>query len=428
MKKRMSVIQNSGRGKTSPARGPAIAKIVPPGTTQPPDANVAISLIDTKPQVRTKFRNVEELAASIRLNGIIEPLVLHAEEGGRYRLIVGERRLRAAPLAGLTEVPVVIKRGLNEFQIRSLQVAENNDRDNLTAYEQAMGVIEDVEKFGTHEAMNIWNVKSEGWISKRIAVGRYGPRTLELLESGSSNDFEALHCLNQIEQLDAKEFGHVRKRLDAGLPISRDEARNTLARVKAWKKQQEELAQRRREADAVREKATNGEIEKSSQGGKKSETSAAVTPAKAAASTSKGKSTARSEAVALEPTTAELTLAERNSLLSQLNRLRDELFDAGVNNQGRVASAMRKMNNLDYELNQGEWVLWAGFLDTILPMLHALGHERSVQYLKRLQVEMKVNPALAIWKDLHPAVTNRNTEDEETPRQKVVDMPEGWRF
>ena len=46
-----------------------------------------------------------------------------------------------APLAGLAKVPFIIKKGLNELKIRRLQVTENNDRDDLTAYEEAMGVI-----------------------------------------------------------------------------------------------------------------------------------------------------------------------------------------------------------------------------------------------------------------------------------------------
>ena len=67
--------------------------------------------------MRKTFRNLEELAESFKLNGIIEPLVVHVEADGRYRIIVGERRYRAAPLAGLAKVPVIIKKGLNELQM-----------------------------------------------------------------------------------------------------------------------------------------------------------------------------------------------------------------------------------------------------------------------------------------------------------------------
>ena len=101
---------------------------------QPADAEIELSRIFSVKQVRKTFRNLEELAESFKLNGIIEPLVVHEEADGRYRIIVGERRFRAAPLAGLVKVPVIIKKGLNELQIRRLQVTENNDRDDLTAY------------------------------------------------------------------------------------------------------------------------------------------------------------------------------------------------------------------------------------------------------------------------------------------------------
>ncbi|TXT28371.1 MAG: chromosome partitioning protein ParB family [Rhodocyclaceae bacterium] len=125
----------------------AVAQIAVAKPTQPADAKIELSRIFSVKQVRKTFRNLEELAESFKLNGIIEPLVVHEEPGNEagivnYRIIVGERRYRAAPLAGLTEVPVVIKKGLNELEIRRLQVTENNERENLTAYEEAMGHLE----------------------------------------------------------------------------------------------------------------------------------------------------------------------------------------------------------------------------------------------------------------------------------------------
>ena len=217
---------------------------------QPADAEIELARIYSVKQVRKTFRNLEELAESFKLNGIIEPLVVHEEADGRYRIIVGERRYRAAPLAGLVKVPVIIKKGLTELQIRRLQVTENNDRDDLTAYEEAMGVIEDVELYGTKEAMTIWN-RGEAWVSKRMAVRRYADPVRELLENDLCGDFEVLHCLNQIYDIEDThtEFSRLSHRMNEGLPLSRDEARNTLARMKAWKQQQDDLAQRRIELD-----------------------------------------------------------------------------------------------------------------------------------------------------------------------------------
>ena len=123
----------------------SVAKIAVNRRPQPADAEIELALIFSNSQVRKRFRYLEELAESMRLNGVIEPLLVHEEADGRYRVIVGERRLRAAPLAGLSKVPVLIKRGLTDLQVRRMQVAENNDRDDLSPFEEAMGVIEDVE-------------------------------------------------------------------------------------------------------------------------------------------------------------------------------------------------------------------------------------------------------------------------------------------
>ena len=213
----------------------AVAQIaVQPKPTQPADAEIELSRIFSVKQVRTKFGNLEELAESFKLNGIIEPLVVHEEADGRYRIIVGERRFRAAPLAGLSKAPVVIKRGMSELEIRRMQVSENNDREDLSAYDQAMGVIEDVERYGIEEASRIWNKtdkknpgkekQSEGWISKRMAVTRYAEPVLGLLKDGLCEDFEVLHSLNQLHAESEEEFSHMLRRLHEGLPLSRDEA------------------------------------------------------------------------------------------------------------------------------------------------------------------------------------------------------------
>lgn len=191
-------------------------------------------------QVRQKFSNLEELAESIRVNGIIEPLVVHEEVDGRYRIIVGERRFRAASIAGLSQVPVVIKRNLSDLAIRRIQVTENNDRDNLTAFDEAMGVIDDVETYGVKEAMIIWN-RSESWISKRVAVQRYAKPVVTLLENDVCGDLELLHSLNQLygeaaDSADAETtFNQVCQQLSCGQPVSRNEVRQTVAIIKQSK-------------------------------------------------------------------------------------------------------------------------------------------------------------------------------------------------
>ncbi len=101
--------------------------------------NVAVNLIDPNPvQPRQTFNDesLADLAESIKENGIIQPLVV-IKSGGGYELIAGERRLRAAKVLGLSEVPVIVRDG-NELRKLELALVENIQRDNLNAIEEAL--------------------------------------------------------------------------------------------------------------------------------------------------------------------------------------------------------------------------------------------------------------------------------------------------
>jgi ParB family chromosome partitioning protein len=394
----------------------AVAQIAVQKPTQAPDAEIDLTRLYSVKQVRQNFRNLEELAESIKLNGIIEPLVVHEEADDRYRIIVGERRFRAALLAGLTKVPVIIKRGLTELQIRRLQVTENNDRDDLTAYEEAMGVIEDVERYGTKEAMLIWN-RGEAWISKRVAVKRYADPVRELLKNELCGDFEVLHCLNQIYEVEPShaEFNRMRHRLDEGLPLSRDEARNTLARMKAWKQQQEEFEQRRREA-ARREHAGADEARDDEAADEAAE-GGAGDPVTTDTSATRGQTFLPT----MGPTPEERAAAERQRAADRLLSLREEVFEWGEANEDQFKSMKTHMATLGLDLQATEWVLWQGFLAMTLPMLEAIGSDRAVAYLKKLQGELKGKTPRQLWEELHP-------ERDGEGRDPAPEAPEDWRF
>jgi ParB family transcriptional regulator, chromosome partitioning protein len=91
-------------------------------------------------QPRRNFREegLEELAASIRAKGILQPLVVTKTAAG-YELIAGERRLRAAARAGLEKVPVIVKAEIEPAELVELALIENVQREDLTAMELARG-------------------------------------------------------------------------------------------------------------------------------------------------------------------------------------------------------------------------------------------------------------------------------------------------
>jgi len=102
--------------------------------------HIKISDIATNPyQPRTEFDQValNELADSIRIQGLIQPITVRKADGGNYQLISGERRLRASKLAGLTEIPAYIRLA-NDQQMLEMALIENIQRENLNAIEVAL--------------------------------------------------------------------------------------------------------------------------------------------------------------------------------------------------------------------------------------------------------------------------------------------------
>ena len=104
-----------------------------------PVFELPINLIDHNPhQTRKDFEPefLEELANSIRTQGVIQPIVVRPESNGRYILILGERRLRASKMAGKTTIPGIVKR-VSEQQAAEMTLVENLQREDLHCLEQA---------------------------------------------------------------------------------------------------------------------------------------------------------------------------------------------------------------------------------------------------------------------------------------------------
>jgi len=100
-----------------------------------------IASLRTHPQPRRRFEGLEELAESIRRQGILQPLLVRAVGEGHYEIVAGERRYRAAQLVGLSEVPVHILE-ISERDARLLALVENLQREDLNPYEETLGLLE----------------------------------------------------------------------------------------------------------------------------------------------------------------------------------------------------------------------------------------------------------------------------------------------
>ena len=127
--------------------------------------------IQTNPyQPRREFdaQAVAELSQSIRKNGIIQPLIVRKLATGSYQLIAGERRLRAAKMAGLKQVPIVIRRSTDREALQ-LALIENIQRQDLNCIDEAMAYFQLMQEFSlTQEEVSVQ-------VGKEKSFGRKPP-------------------------------------------------------------------------------------------------------------------------------------------------------------------------------------------------------------------------------------------------------------
>ena len=149
-------------GTTAAVAGGAPAPQVPEAR----DAVVQLSIeqIEENPyQTRYHFSNhaLEELANSIRANGVVQPVVVRPGGDGRYVLILGERRCRASKLAGKTTIPAIVRR-VSDQQAAEMTVVENLQRQDLNCIEQATAFSKLSRDFGLTQEQ----------IGQRVGVSR----------------------------------------------------------------------------------------------------------------------------------------------------------------------------------------------------------------------------------------------------------------
>ncbi len=133
---------------------PKVSMPTPHHSHQPPQGStftqIPIEKIKPNPwQPRKIFKEeyLKELASSIKEHGILQPLVVVPQPDGTYQLIVGERRMRASQLAGLTMVPVIIRDAMEEQQKLELALIENIQRHNLDPIEEAQAYQQLIDQY-----------------------------------------------------------------------------------------------------------------------------------------------------------------------------------------------------------------------------------------------------------------------------------------
>lgn len=152
-------------------------------------AEVEVDVVAPNPQQpRRRFDDdaLEELAASIREVGLLQPIVVRAgEDDGTYVLVAGERRLRAATMAGLTTVPAMIRSAAGDSGNLTEALIENVQRTDLSPLEEAAAYRNLLEDFGmTHEAVAERVGKSRSAVTNTLRLLQLPPAIQGMLDRG----------------------------------------------------------------------------------------------------------------------------------------------------------------------------------------------------------------------------------------------------
>ena len=165
-----------------------------------------------QPRKTIKEQPLQELAQSIKAQGVIQPILVRPLIAGGYEIVAGERRWRAAKLAGLTKIPVIVRQ-LSDSATMALALIENVQRQDLNPYEQAMALQRLADEFDmTHQAIADAVGKSRAAVTNLLRLQRLDTSVRALLQN------------------DQLEMGHARALLSLESTQQRQLAQQIIAR------------------------------------------------------------------------------------------------------------------------------------------------------------------------------------------------------
>ena len=167
-----------------------------------------ITLINIKPQVRKEIEDAEnplsELADDIKARGILQPILVRPVQGGKYELVAGERRLRAAKMIGLKTIPAFVK-AMSDEEAEQAQFIENIRRKNLTLQEEAQRIQRDLDACGgdVEAVLKKYGKPKSGrvWIYKMRGLLNLSEQAQRLISENITADMEIINDVRQIEKV-----------------------------------------------------------------------------------------------------------------------------------------------------------------------------------------------------------------------------------
>jgi ParB family chromosome partitioning protein len=162
------------------------------GASDKSNANAGVAMLSLNQLQAGKYQprknmvdaSLQELSESIKEQGIMQPLLVRSIAPGKYEIIAGERRFRAATMAGLKEVPVLIKEA-NDQATAAMALIENMQREDLNALEEANGLARLIEEFGyTHDKAAQAVGKSRSAVSNLLRLIQLAKPVQQMLAKG----------------------------------------------------------------------------------------------------------------------------------------------------------------------------------------------------------------------------------------------------
>jgi len=216
------------RGASGLGRG--LAALIPPRDDARPPAELPISSIASnpyQPRHALEARQLEELSASIAAHGVLQPVLVSRSDSG-WVLIAGERRLRAAEMAGLDRVPVVV-RNTNEREQLALALVENMQRADLNALEEATAFRQLMDEFGlTQEEVAARVGRSRPAVANTLRLLEVDPEVQAAVRDGTISEGHARALAGLADHAGQRELLRVVVRLS--LSVRKTEERVRRAR------------------------------------------------------------------------------------------------------------------------------------------------------------------------------------------------------
>ncbi len=205
-----------GRG-LSALLGYEEAHLVKPAAPRSGQRTLPVAQLSPSPlQPRKHFaaETLEELSASIREKGVLQPILVRGKGEDAFEIIAGERRGRAAQMAGVHEVPVIV-RELTDGQVLEAALIENIQREDLNPIEEARAFKALIDRFShTQDALSRVVGKSRSHIANALRLLNLPSGVLALLEAGA---LTAGHARPLVGRTDAEDLA--RRIVDAGLSV-----------------------------------------------------------------------------------------------------------------------------------------------------------------------------------------------------------------